>query len=221
MELFGFQHSAFAVLFARELASIGTKDNDAIGGQLCDVSLGGFVPPHLAVHRGCDEQWTITRETERRQQIVGDAMRELGNEIRRRGRDQNGISAARKRDVAHRIVRAGVPEVRKHRTARKRLERRSSDKLRARCSQDDVDRDVVLDEQSDQLGSFIGGDAARDAEHNARQSRRAGCVSVVHRGIIQMVNAIDRRQSLHWAAIDICGVARAREPSAAILGGPQ
>mgnify|MGYP003473462988 CR=1 FL=1 len=36
------------------------------------------MPPHLSVHCGSDEERAIAREAQRRQQVVGAALRELG-----------------------------------------------------------------------------------------------------------------------------------------------
>src|SRR6476469_4487042 len=77
MDLRGFEHAAFTVLFARELAGVGAEDRNAVGDELRDVALRGGVLPHLPVHRGRHEQRTLAGEAQRRQQVVGGAVRSL------------------------------------------------------------------------------------------------------------------------------------------------
>ena len=110
-DLLRLQHAAVAGLAAGLVAGAGPEDDDAVGDELRDVALGGRVGPHLPVHRRRDEQRAFAREAQRRQQVVGVAVRELGEEVGRGGRDDDGVGAAREIDVAHRVVGAGCPQV--------------------------------------------------------------------------------------------------------------
>src|SRR5437870_915440 len=81
----------------------------AVRLELRDVALAGGIAPHLPVHRRRNQQWAVAGETQRRQQVVGDPVRELGNEVRGRWCDDDHVCLTRELDVAHRILCAGFP----------------------------------------------------------------------------------------------------------------
>ena len=105
----GFEHAAVADFAAGLVAACGAQDLDSIGAKLRDIALRRRVAPHLPVHRRRDQQRTIAREAQRRQQVVGMAVRELGDEIGRRRRDDDRIGVARELDVTHRVGGARSP----------------------------------------------------------------------------------------------------------------
>ena len=161
---FGLEHPAVAVFVARELAVVGTEYGDAIVGQLRHVALRGLVRPHLPVHRRGDQQRAFAGEAQRRQEIVGAALRELGQEVRRGRRDENGVGAARNRDVAHGVGCAGLPQVGQHRTAGQRLKRRRRDEFRRGVGHHDIDDDTGLDQQAQKFRRLVRGNSAGDSQ---------------------------------------------------------
>jgi hypothetical protein len=54
---------------------------------------------HVDVHRGTDQDRCLGREGDGREQIVGDAGGELGNDVRRRWRDDDRIGRIGELDV--------------------------------------------------------------------------------------------------------------------------
>ena len=83
-----------------------------------------------------------------------------------------------RRPTSHRSVQ--------HRPAGQRLERHRRDEAAARLGHHDVDVDAGLDEQAREFGRLVGGDAAGDAEHDAR--------AVAFQFIVNATNRADRRE---------------------------
>ena len=71
----------------------------AVVAQLGDVALHGGLGPHLLVHRRRDEHRAGERQQQRAQQIVGDAVGGLGQEVGRRGRDAQQLRLPGQLDV--------------------------------------------------------------------------------------------------------------------------
>ena len=135
--------------------------------ELRDVALRRGIRPHLAVHRGRDEQRAFAREAQRRQQVVGSAVRELGDEIGGGGRDDDRVGAARdamwpialSAPDCHRSVSTGRPD--------SAWNVDGGDEPRAASVSTTSTSDALLDEQAHELGRLVRGDAAGDAEHDA------------------------------------------------------
>ncbi len=168
-DLLRLQHPALAGLAARLVAAAGAEHDDAVGDEPRDVALVGRVRPHLPVHRGRDEQRAVARERQRGQQIVGVTVGDLGEKVGRRRRDDDRVGAARQVDVAHPVVRAGLPQIGEHRPAGERLQRQRRDEAAGGGRHADVHRDVRLDEEPRELGGLVRGDAAGQAEHDPRK----------------------------------------------------
>ena len=80
----------------------GPRICDAVGPDLRHVALRGRVAPHLPVHRRRNQQRRFARQAQRRQQVVGQAVGQLGDEVGGGRRDHDGVDAARQLDVRHR-----------------------------------------------------------------------------------------------------------------------
>ena len=116
----GFEHAAHADLAARLVAARRARGSRRRRARrLRDVALRRRVVPHLPVHRRRDEQRALAREAQRREQIVGEAVRELGDEIGGGGRDDDRVArraTARcapccwRRAASHRSVDTGLPD---------------------------------------------------------------------------------------------------------------
>ena len=72
------------------------------------------------------------RETQRRQQIVGEAVRESRDELGGRRRDDDLVGPARQLDVTHRGFGRLVPQIGAHRLAGDGLERQRRSRTAAR-----------------------------------------------------------------------------------------
>jgi hypothetical protein len=90
---FGCRLAAHPYFSAGLLAGGRSGYEDTVGKKLLDITLRRGVLPHLAIHRRRNEQRTIARETQRREQIVTDAAGEFGEEIRgsRRNHDKTAV----------------------------------------------------------------------------------------------------------------------------------
>ncbi len=168
----GSEHPPGAGFAAGLIADARAEHDHAVGDEPRDVPLRGRVAPHLPVHRRRDEERAIARERQRRQQIVGMAVRDLGQKIRGRRRNDDRVGAARKIDVPHAVVGARGPEIGQHGIARQRLQRDRRDEAAGPRRHHDVHGDVRLDEQARELGRLVRGDAARQSEDDPGQRFR-------------------------------------------------
>ena len=124
---------------------------------------------------GHDEQRTIARDAERREQVVGHAVRELGEEVGGGGRDHDRVGFTRQIDVRHVVRHARVPLARVDRTAGERLHRDGGDELRGRFGHDDLHGRAGLGQQTREFGDLVAGDAARQAEDEVFSCEFCGC----------------------------------------------
>ena len=67
--------------------------------------------PHARVHGRRDEDRLVGREQHRRGEVVGEAVRHLGEEVGRRRRDDDEVGLARQADVADLVLVVEVEEV--------------------------------------------------------------------------------------------------------------
>ena len=122
----------------------------------CSTSAGSSPARSAAGSRGRDK---------RRQKIVGMAVRQLGDEIRRRRR-ATIASAWRDSSMSHRVA---APD--SHRPTAPGSPTAPAghrcDELRGGIRHHDVDGDPFLDQQPRQLRGLVGGYAAGQAEHDA------------------------------------------------------
>ncbi len=199
----GLQHASGAVLLAGELAGVRAQDGHTVGRELRRVPLCSGLRPHLAVHGGRGKQRTLARKAQGGEEVVGPTLRKLGQEVGRRGRNDDGIGAAREADVAHRVVGAGFPQIHRHRPAGERLECERCDEARGSLGHHDVDGYARLDEQAGELRGFIGGDATSDPEYDATKRRAQNTRRARDRSsqgsAVRSIWAV-ARQSLHCPA---------------------
>ena len=111
----------------------------------------------------------IGGEAQRREQVVGEAVREPADEVGRRGRDQDPVGPARELDVSHRRLGGLVPEVGAYRPARERLEGERRDELPRACAHHDLHFGAPLTQATDDFGALVRSDAARHAEQDAHR----------------------------------------------------
>ncbi len=170
----GLQHAAIARFAAGLVARAHAQHHGAVGSHLRQVALRGGVRPHLAVHRGREQQRNALRgagQAQQAEQLVGAALRQPGDEIGAAGGDQDRIRLAAQVDVRHVVGLARVPLRGIDRAARERLHGDGRDEPLGRLGHDHLHGGARLGEQARQLGRFVAGDAARKAQENvfARQ----------------------------------------------------
>ena len=100
--------------------------------QVGDVRLRLRVRPHAIVHCRNDQHRRGRGEQARREQLISVAVRGAGDEVRRRGSDDNGVRGARQLDVIERVPFGD--ERRVNRAAGERLERDRANELRPRIA---------------------------------------------------------------------------------------
>ena len=85
-----------------ELALARLDHRDAAIGQQPEVGLGGRMLVHAAVHRRRDHDRAVRRQRRRGEQVVGMAVRELGQGVSARRRDQVHVRPLDQRQMADR-----------------------------------------------------------------------------------------------------------------------
>ena len=93
-QLLGFEHPPVTGLAAGLFAGAGAQQRHAVGLQLRRIAPGGCGCPHLAVHGWRHQQRHITRQDQCGQQIVGQPVNHLGQEVSGGGRHQDRIGIA-------------------------------------------------------------------------------------------------------------------------------
>jgi hypothetical protein len=82
------------VFAAGLVARRGPGEDHAVLEQHGEVSLRRRVVPHLHVHRRRQHQPAAPCEHQRREQVIGKAVRHLGEEVRACRRDQDQVAVA-------------------------------------------------------------------------------------------------------------------------------
>ena len=100
------------------------------------------------------------RQVERRQEVVGDAVGELAEDVRGGRRDEQQVDGRGQRDVLDVGVGAGGPLARDHRVARDRLEGQRPDEPPGVARHDGDDVVPALLQAARDLDGLVGADAA-------------------------------------------------------------
>ncbi len=161
-DLLGLGQPALAGVLAGQPPLGGLDDERAPAAQRRDVVLGGGVLPHLGVHRGDEHDRAAGGEQRVGQQVVGEAVRGLGQEVGGRRRHDHEVGVLADPDVRD-LVHV-VPHLGRHRLAGQRGPGGRADEPQRRRG--GHDRDVVagLGEAPEQLAGLVGRDAAADPE---------------------------------------------------------
>ena len=91
--------------------SPGPRMAHAVAAQRVHVALRRRIVPHLHVHRRRHQQRALARQAQRGQQVVGKALRQLGEEIARWPARPRSLAVARQLDVRHVVGHARIPQV--------------------------------------------------------------------------------------------------------------
>ena len=147
-----------------------------------DVFLRRGMLPHFSIHGRRDQNRRARGERDRGERMTGETVREFGDHVRGRGRDQQKIRAIGELDVTRPPVFFFVVETGRDRILRERLQRQRRDELRRVLRHDDENFVPLFHEQAGELRRFVGGDRTGHAEHDDTFS-----LSIVHARIIRLL----------------------------------
>ena len=105
------RQAALAALPGGERARFGLEDRHAPLAQRGDIGGDGDVVPHAAVHGGGHEDGAPRGQQERGEEVVGDAVGGLGEDIGRGRRHHEGVRPLGQRHVFDGLVALRVEDV--------------------------------------------------------------------------------------------------------------
>ena len=104
-DVLGLAHAARVHVAARKVAAAGSHHVNAAVAQRGHVGLCGRCLPHAIVHGRCDHDGARRGKQRGGDEVVGDAVGHLGDDIGRRGRHDHQIGLLRKRDMVDGVRR--------------------------------------------------------------------------------------------------------------------
>ncbi len=122
--------------------------------------------PHLRVHGGRDEHRPVGRKQDRGGEIVGKAVRHLGEEVGGRRGDDDDVGLACEPDVADRVLFVGVEEFVEDRLAGDRGNGKRRYEMMRRAAHRGAHLRAFVLQAADQLQHLVGGDAAADDDQD-------------------------------------------------------
>nr|GEU28492.1 hypothetical protein [Tanacetum cinerariifolium] len=152
-QLHGFEHAAHADFTAGLVAGGRAEDDDAVFLELARIAAGGRVLPHLHVHgrRNQERHVARARQAHGGEQVVAHAVRQLGHEVGRAGRDHDRVRVAGDVDVGHVVVHARIPLAGKHLVARQGLHGDGRDEMLGGVGHHHLHRGAGLGQRAAQL----------------------------------------------------------------------
>ena len=166
-DLFRLQHPARADIAARLVSLSGAKQHDSPIEQRQHVRPGRARAPHLLVHRRHEHHGRGGRQAQGGQQVVGDSVGEPCEHIGGGRRDKHQVRPARELDVAHPRLGLLIKETVVNRIGGHRLEGERGHELARRRGHHDPHLELAFAQASNEVGSFVGRDAAGDTEHDS------------------------------------------------------
>ncbi len=151
---------------AGQVALARLDEAHAARRQRVQVAADRFVREHLRVHRRRDEHRRTRRGVEGGQEVVGDAVGELAENVCRCRRDEQQVDRRRERDVLDVGIGAGLELVGDDPPARDRLEGHRANEARRGRGHDSHDLVAALLQSARDLDRLIGADAAGDPQGN-------------------------------------------------------
>ena len=124
----------------------------------------GRVRPHLAVHGGSNDERCAGGEGDAGQRVVGESASEAGQRGGGGGCDEQQVGAIGQLDVARTQSGLLVEDIGGDGIFAQRLQGERSDEALRGAGHDDMDVVAAFDEQAREVGGFVSGDGAGDAE---------------------------------------------------------
>ena len=163
----GLQHPARPHLAARLVAFTGTQHRHTPVEQRQHVRPGRARVPHLPVHRRREHQRRGRRQAQGGEEIVGEPVGEPREHVGGGRRDEHQICPPGELDVAHPGLGLLVEQLAVHRVGGERLEGQRGHELPGRRGHHDPHLEIPVPQPSNQVGSFVGRDAAGDTKHDS------------------------------------------------------
>ena len=163
------EHAPVALLAAGLVARAHIQHKAAVGAQLRNIALGGRVRPHFPVHGRGNQKWhdgDRAGQAQKAEQVVGTPVQQLGHEVGAGRCHQHRVGLPGQIDVRHIVVGAAVPLRIKNRPPAQGLHGHRGDELCRRLGHHDLHRSPFFDHRAAQLGGFVAGDAAAEAQNN-------------------------------------------------------
>ena len=135
-DVVGLGQAALADPSAGEVARAGIDELHAARSEHRQVSPHGVVLEHVRVHRRRHQDRRARRQVQRAQEVVGDTVSELADDVGGRGGDQQEFGFGGERDVLDVRVRAAGELVGDDRTPGNGFERELADELARRAGHD-------------------------------------------------------------------------------------
>ena len=155
-------HSAGARPFSdRQVADVGVEKVIRQLPQMCHISRGLRMRPHVIVHGRNQEHRRRCGEQDRGEEVVGLPCRCTRQKVRRCRSDYDHVGRACQFDVIEGVASCNKLGV--HRPSGQRLEGDRSDELPGGPSQDDVNLGTSLRQKPRQPGGLVAGDSPGDA----------------------------------------------------------
>ena len=121
--------------------------------------------PHAVVHSGCDHDGSRRRKQRGGDEVIGDAVGHLGDDIGRRGRHDHQIGLLRQRNVVD-GVGGVVEQAHGNGLVGERTEGERAHKLGGMLAHNDLDARAALLQQAHDIARLIGGDPAGNAQQD-------------------------------------------------------
>ena len=170
-------HPARPEFATGHLAVVRPHDRDAVETveslQPLDIGLDRRMQPHPYIHGRGQQHPLVRGDQGGGGQIVGQTVRRLGDQARRRRGHDHQIGPARQLDMAHGGFFFGVEKTRPHRMARQRRQRQGGDELGPGFGQDHPRLAARLGDQPHQLQRLVGGYAAADDQQDLAMGKGA------------------------------------------------
>jgi hypothetical protein len=135
--------------------------------QELSVGLGGRVAPHGLVHGRGDGDGSVGGQDQGGQQVIGDALRQAGDQVGSGRGDQHQIGPFGQFDMAHGGFGGRVQQIQVNRVAGQGLHGQRGDELTTAAGHDHAHFGALVEKPANQFCALVGGNAAADAENDA------------------------------------------------------
>jgi hypothetical protein len=138
-----------------------------------EVRLRGWVVPHAPIHRRRDQRRLVAGQQGGRGEIVGEALRHLGDDVRGRRRHDDEVGLPAQADMPHLALVGQGEELGIDLVLAEGCQRQGGHELGPAVGQDAAHGRAPLAQPADELQGLVGGDPAGNDEKNSFASQHA------------------------------------------------